>query len=422
MKRLLETRTLLPIIGFATALLFGTLVYPILEPDFHASLSTDGHDRLGLGLYHDGTVSFYPSTEKSVMRGPVYPVIVAAAVAVGGEANLRWSILVLQGLMHALTVLVGALIAGELTGGEGRVRDRTERITGLLIALHPFPLWYLTRVMVEPVSILLCTTVMLFALRFARAGRLHQGLALGIATGLAILTKSTYLLLLPLLPILLGLSRPRSGGIPSVGGILLCTLLLPSLIVLPWTLRNVALTGSVIPVHILDGVNFAVGDFFVRELSSSPLGYAPIVERFKYPGLPGGLAEIMEMTPEESVAYDRGMRRRSLEGYAADPLFLGQKIALQSITFWTIGSRPIVTIVIGGMQLVLLGILCAAAIRLVRKDGPFGPMMIPVWSLVAYWLAHTPLYAIARFSVVWVPVMVAYGVWWWMERSVGRKV
>lgn len=409
MNRIIRSRYILPSVGFLVAILFGTLLYPVVEPDFHRSLSTDGHDRLGLGLYHYDTLSFYPAKEPTVMRGPIYPVVVATAITVGGEGQLRWSILILQALMHAVSVTLGARIVTELAGRHGMPRDRLATLAGLIIAIHPFPLWYVTRVVVEPLSIMLCTAIALLLLVFSRTGLLFHGILLGIAVGLAALTKSTYVLFIPLIPLLLWLHR-RDEHFSSPGRITFATLLLPLLIISPWTLRNWVMTDAIVPVHILDGVNLAVGDHFVEHFGSSPLGYAPIVERFRYPGLPQGLAGMMEMNATESVVYDRRLRQRSLERYAEDPLFLVRKIAVQTVTFWTVGSRPVVTLLIGGMQLALLLVVLLVAGRLIRRHGVFAAPLIPLWLLLAYWLAHTPLYAIGRFSVVWVPVMVAYGV------------
>ncbi len=414
MKRFLQRTYTIPLLGLLAALLFATVIHPRIAADFNSSLSTDGHDRLGLGIHHYDSLTFYPAHVPTVLRGPAYPVVVSTALTLGGEGNLRWSIIILQSLMHAVTVFLTMRMARELFALGPRVTTGPVILAGSLVAFHPFLIWYVARVVVEPTSIMLCTALLLLILRFSRTGYVLAGLLLGITMGLAGLTKSTYLIFIPLFPLLLLLYN-RRHRFASVGRILTATILLPILLIIPWTLRNYAITETFIPVHVLDGVNFAVGDFFVDELHTSPLGFAPIVDRFNYPGLEGGLSDMMVMDPKESVAYDRELRNRSLQRYAENPLFLLEKISIQSLTFWTVGSRPLVTIVIGSMQLLLLAAVIMGAIRLWRSEGPLGRRILPLWSILFYWMAHLPLYAIGRFSVVLVPSMVVYGVWWWSE-------
>ena len=421
MRRLLERTLTIPLLGLVAALTFGSVIYPMIGPSMNHGLSTDGHDRLGLGLYHHGVLSFYPSTEPTVLRGTVYPSLVETAITLGGENNLGTTILILQALMHAITVLLAMRFMRQLLEIGPRKSTTPVLVAGILVALHPYLLWYLARVVVEPVSIMLCTALLLLILRFSRTGYVLAGLLLGIVTGLSILTKSTYILFLPLIPLLLLLYR-RANRFASTGRILLSTLLLPILIVFPWTLRNYAKTDAFIPVHILDGVNFAVGDHFVESLPSDPLGYGLSAERFRYPGLERGLAELMEMPAAETVEYDRSLRRTSLDRYRDDPLFLVKKVALQSITFWTHGSKPLVTVVVGGVQLVALALTVLAGIRLIRREGYFSRRVLPLWGMLLFWLAHTPLYAIGRFSVVLLPVMLVYSVWWWSERGSERAL
>ena len=417
--RLLQRTYTIPLLGLLAALIFATVIHPEIAGEFNPTLSTDGHDRLGLGIHHYDSLTFYPAHVPTVLRGPAYPVVVSTALTLGGEGNMRWSVIILQALMHAITVVLTMRMVRELFRLGPKVMTLPVVVAGLIVAFHPFPIWYVARVVVEPTSIMLCSAILLLILRFSRSGYVLAAILLGLTTGLAALTKSTYLIFVVLIPLLLLLYR-RTEKFASVGRILTATVLLPLLLILPWTLRNYSITDTFIPVHVLDGVNFAVGDFFVDELPTSPLGFAPIVERFDYPGLENGLSDMMEMEPAESVAYDRSLRDRSLSRYGEDPLFLFRKIAVQSVTFWTVGSRPLVTIVIGTLQILLLVGVVLAGVRLWRSGGGLGRRMLPLWCMLAYWIVHTPLFAIGRFSVVLIPAMVPYAVWWWFDRRQKR--
>ena len=396
----------LSLFAVVVALLFSLLIYQQIASPLDNMLSGDGHDRLGFGLYHDRTLSFYPSTEPTVMRGPVYPLLVAFSL-LPGTGFYPWPLIFLQAILHGLTVLLTCRIAQMLTFSHKRML-----LCGLIAALHPFLLWYVGRVIVEPLSIVLFTltsyTLLVAGTRPSTRSYLWLGLTLGVAT----LTKGVYLAPALATPLLLLISRKGSKDRLQfpVARLLLIPLATFALVV-PWTIRNYRLTGAIIPVHILDGVNFAVGDHFAEGFASSPLAYAPIINTFVYPDYGSdGVKYLMEADAVETVEYDRQLRDRSLERYRHDPSFLLKKMGLQAFTFWTLGSRKIVTIVIGGMQLLLLLLTIRGGIGITRRDRLFSPLMLPLWLALLYFIVHLPLYAIGRFSVVLVPTMIAYGI------------
>ena len=303
--------------AFVVALIFSLLIYPQLGSPLESTLSADGHDRLGFGIYHYGTLSFYPSTEPTVMRGPIYPLLVAGSLLFG-KSLYPYPLIILQALLHALTTLLTYRIVKELSG-----TSRHALLAGFIVAAHPFLLWYIGRVVVEPLTISLFTLLALRLLSYNDKPNFQQGLLLGIVLGIAALAKGIFLVFVIALPILLALTgrqeRKMNGetsntsmkrGFASSKTLLLVPLTSLCLI-LPWTLRNSQLTNSLVPVHILDGVNFAVGDHLSERFTSSPLAYAPIINTFVYPEHPGGANELMELEANETVRYDRSLRAHS---------------------------------------------------------------------------------------------------------------
>ena len=382
----------------------------ITSGDAVAIRSVDGIDRLGRGLQESGVLSFYPNRLETVLRGPVYPAVVAGAM-VAGQTLYPFLLLLFHAIFHGLTVLCVVRLVRELSSGgsDGRSDDRSDRravIAGLIVAFHPLLLMYAGRAMIEPLSILLFTAAMLAAVRAARHGRAGDFASLGLLIGLAALTKGVFLVLL-FLPLLVYLFRDRAVTVRRAGLKYASTLLLALLVIGPWTWRNHYVSGSIVPVQILDGVNVAVGDHLAEHWDASPLAYGPIVDGFPYPDFRGTSVDMMAVPAGVAVAYDREMRARALERYRAEPSFLLKKLALQSVTFWGLWSSLTATLFAGGMQVVLLLLFLWAGHRIRRDGGWRDRRLIPFWSVWLYVLPHLPLFAIGRYSVVLIPAMIA---------------
>jgi hypothetical protein len=76
--------------------------------------------------------------------------------------------------------------------------------------------------------------------------------------------------------------------------------------------------------------------------------------------------------------------------------------------FWSLGSTPFVSIFTIVLQLPLLYFFIRSAVRWIKRDGPFCAACIPLWLVVVYFVIHLPVYALARFSVVFIPTMLAF--------------
>src|SRR5512140_640034 len=59
------------------------LLYPEVAGSLNNKITTDRYDELGLGLYHNGTLSFYPDPQPTVLRAPLYPALLAAVFTLG---------------------------------------------------------------------------------------------------------------------------------------------------------------------------------------------------------------------------------------------------------------------------------------------------------------------------------------------------
>ena len=265
---------------------------------------------------------------------------------------------------------------------------------------------------------LLFTTLLLLE----QTGRkTKNALALGILIGLAALTKGVYLLFLLLIPIALVLFSKASTARDRSWSSGLTVTLAAVMVIAPWTVRNAFVSDRFVPVHILVGVNLAVGDHLTEELTDSPFAYGPIIDRFEYPLLDGQPFDMMTNTATRTVDYDRSLMVRSVDRYRDHPLFLAKKMSLQLLTFWALGSRLEITLVLGLLQSVLLFGAMAGFVAIRRDEGWRAVRLVPLLLVLVFWLAHAPLYAIGRFSIVLVPTLAAYCCWWFFEVRTGDR-
>ncbi|MEP7029252.1 MAG: glycosyltransferase family 39 protein, partial [Candidatus Eisenbacteria bacterium] len=173
--------------------------------------------------------ALYPTT----FRPPLMPALTAAVYAVFGPHYVLS--LLLQIALSALTVPLASRLARETLGGPAAL------LTAPLVALWPTLAFLSTTLGTETLTILLTAAALLLAVRtFARGGA-ALALAAGAGLGLAALARPTALPLAAVLALgLVGLApRPLARrGLDAallVLGLLFC--------VLPWTLRNHAVTG-----------------------------------------------------------------------------------------------------------------------------------------------------------------------------------
>ena len=393
----------LPLLFAASAALLAALcsflIYPEVAGQLNNRITTDRYDELGLGVYHNGTLSFYPDPEPTVLRGPVYPYLLAGVFSLG-EQLLPFSLQVVQAILHGLTCLLSYYIGKALCG------PRRAPVVALLAAVHPYLLWYAGRMVIETVSILLFTLIVFCVLRLLAKPTLIRAMLTGIAIGAGVLCKSTYLPFLFLVPLLLYFSRPRRASFMHA----LLVAVFSIATIAPWIVRNHEASGRWGVVQALTGYNFYVGDRFSERYLESPLSYATIIARTDFSKMDEGLPDQVRQArgARREVLQDEWLFKMSLDRYWREPGFLIAKIAANAAMFWSLGSTPFVSIFTIVLQLPLLYFFIRSAVRSIKRDGPFCAACIPLWLVVVYFVIHLPVYALARFSVVFIPTMLAF--------------
>jgi 4-amino-4-deoxy-L-arabinose transferase-like glycosyltransferase len=397
-NRPLAACALIAKLAFLLALAFVILIYPLTGSSAGAVLDPDDYGPLGFGVWKSGTLSYYPGTDPSIFRGPLYPTLMAAALAVSGGA---WptGIQIVQALLFAGTGLLVFQIARTLWN------TRVALLAQLTTAMHPLLIWYTSRIWIETLLAFLFTAVVAAFVAVAQKPTTLRVAVAGVLLGVSALGKSIFVPLFITVPLLLIWLRAVPVRSAVAVGIIAAG------VVCPWTIRNYRLTGTFIAVHSGVGAPLSEGDTRIMYLSQSPLGFERLFEihRERLNKILDASEELQQATPRWrfEMTHDRVLLRESLKLYASEPLFLLKKIALNGVLFWVHSQTPTKTLILIVLQLPLLIFGGIQAFRMRRRRDIRSAVLL----LVAFVFAvHLPIEAQARYSAALIPVLLPFAV------------
>lgn len=387
------------VIAFCTSLSFIFVIYPQIAEPLNAPLDTDRYGELGFALWRYGTLAYYPDKEPTVNRGPLYPAIIAATLAVTNG----WypaGVQIVQAMFFTATCLLLFWMGTKL------FHRNIAIVAAAVASFHPFLIWYTSRIWVETVGTFIFTAIVALVVLVWMNPSSTRGFSLGCVLGTAALLKPVFLPMTFVLPPLLRFASHQQLKNKHLALMFLGALLVVS----PWTVRNWNLTGKFISVSLLFGYNLERGDTYVKNYLKAPFS---IHELWKF-----GMEELqgLEKTiPTElprarrEVMQDSIQTARQISGYLSSPTFLVKKIVMNAWMFWTLGDSTLKSAAIMVMQLSLL-VCFVFGMRYALRLGQNKQLHLLILSLtVIYYATHLPIMAVARFSVVLVPIMLLYG-------------
>lgn len=383
-------------LGIGLALIFCFIFYPRIAVSYHAVLDPDGFGILGEQLWKIGTLSYTEDEGPTINRGPLYPFLIAWIYSMADRANPQF-IQAFQSLLFGITCALTVWLCCKLGNASGL-------IAGLLVAFHPFVIWYTSRIWVESLAVALFTAITALSIGWLQRPGFGKTLTLGILLGVAALTKGVFLLFAFSVPLLLAL-WPRSR-LPYHQP--LVVFISAMLVISPWTYRNYRLTRAFIPVHVNSGFAAALGNTFVDNFPHTGLQLGALHDagtqyiRQHVPSMPKeGRRWQADLFEELSCL---ALARQRIQN---SPLFLAKKIALNALFFWTLSDTRVKSLVVASLQLPLFGFWLLASWKVFKRDGPRDLKLLPSVMVMIYYLAHLPIIACARYSTVIVPTMIA---------------
>ncbi len=206
------------------------------------------------------SIEFLGASGRTSQQAPVYPLVVAAAYAVGGVETPR-ALLILevgQCLLGGLLVWGVIRLVREVAPG----RPRMERLAGLVVAIHPTLVYAATHVQVAGLGAALLVWTLALGYR-AGAGRRTRDAAFAGAL-LALLALTDPILSLAIVGIGLAVLERNRGLIPSIT-LMAVTLAVALAGVSPWLIRNARVHGELVPIKSTFGYAFWQGNCSLSE-------------------------------------------------------------------------------------------------------------------------------------------------------------
>jgi len=388
-------------LALGLSLLFSLVIYPKLAGPYDAVLDPDGYGSIGRGIWTYGEFCYIEDKGVTVFRGPVYPYFLAATLFI---SNGSWpqAAQITQCVFFGATCLLVYFMAGRMWGA------KVGGWAGLVCAVHPLLIWYTSRIWIDSLLSFLFTLLMLSVLLLYERPVLMRAVFVGITLGICILAKSNFIPIALVLTFMLLVER-----IISIQHAI-SILLVAGLLVLPWTLRNYYVTGTLIPVHIGAGVNVSEGDTRAEHASEYPLEFGPIFEQYHKPKLQhivdtSGVISDENPRWKNEVDIDRVLVKESFDRYRRDPSFLAWKVGYNTWQYWIGSQTKLKTIVVTILQVPLLLLFAIGIAKGLRS--PLSRLVLTQLAVImVYYVLHLPMEGQARYSLALLPTMVGFAV------------
>jgi len=188
---------------------------------------------------------FSPLRDPQVFHPPLYLYVLGGlSAAFGGLAAVQWAQALLGALLAPLLYRLGSAAYGERAG----------LVAAGFAAFYPELVWYAAHFWSEVVFVTLLWWGLERLVAADEASTRWPPLAAGALFGLAALARETVLLFVPLVALWLFWHRPSGARRAAI------FVLAVAAVVLPWTLRNYAVTGAFVPVATRGSFNLWLGN------------------------------------------------------------------------------------------------------------------------------------------------------------------
>ena len=386
--RRITPQTYLFVLAVSVSLVFSQVIYPRIESSWNANIDPDGFGQLARNIYHgkgfvydDGT-----TVAPALNHAPLYPYLIASLyVLVGRESFVV--VQIAQAFCHGMLTIIVLLLARRMFD------NRVALVAQFASAVYPMLIWYTSRIWVETIDTLAVCGLILLLTRFYENPTIGRSAFVGLALGIAVLTKGVVFPFLILIPIFLAVDK-KWHHLKRTTAMFLCTFAVIS----PWTIRNYLVSGEIVPTHTSLGPNLMQGDAVARYWLQSPLA-ALELQRLGQRSIDSVLSGSGHtMTDAEG---DRLLTATSLSWNRDHPLIAIKRICINGLTFWYLSESPAKSIFLGLLQLPLIISLIVATRLCWRRI----PLVRPAVLFIAYyWIVHMLIIGWARYSLPIVPL------------------
>lgn len=379
------------------ALVSSWVIFPVLSRDSGREIVYDEFDAIAWNLTQ-GKGFRADHGEETVVRGPVYPLFLAAIYHVAG-GRAFWAVQLVQALLGGLTVWLTFILARRL------FEERVALLAALFMALHPLLLWFSSRIYIESFATALFLSACVLIDRFIVRRTWPMALAAAAGIALCMLTKQVFVIMLPVVFVLL--VGARAGIIRAAAWTALIGALSAALIA-PWSMRNYQVSGQFVPVHATLGFSLLAGHYSAAMLGESPLSFLPANDRaiamFDDVTLEEGLppAHWPYRSQREELDVDRAALRHFVKLYGGDPIQFAIISSIRFAQFWYLAATPLASAVM--LALTLVSFYLSFIACLTRRFAY--SLLFPVAFLSVFAAAHALIIGWARYSIPVQPLLM----------------
>lgn len=380
---------------FALVLILRAAI-PFVAHDGLRNRDPDGYWRLAKNLWKYDT--FGTEYVPTAYRPPLYPILLAPAVALGENAWLAIAAL------HAVMGLLSLLLIWDLARD---LAPEAAWLAALLVAWDPILVRWSAEIMTETLATFLAILFWLWCMRAAKG--VISALVTGIVTGMAALTRPTFLAVLPAAVLLAYFTaRTRSRGV-LYGGLLL---LGSGVLLVPWWLRNERAFHRFVPATTHGGYTLYLGNNpeFYAHLDQHGWHRPWSSEQFD--------RQVIERrhtaTLSNEVDHDRAEYALAWQAIRAAPLAFARACLFRLSRLW--GAMPrstspeetvaagIARWTIGGYYTAVL-LLAVAGLAALLRHGPPADWLPGLLLLACFTLVHSVFWSDMRMRAPLVPVV-----------------
>jgi 4-amino-4-deoxy-L-arabinose transferase-like glycosyltransferase len=354
-----------------------------------ADLGTDTYKEIAENLVRGNGFVSSPGKPSTMMSGymkrePVYPLLLSGILSVTGELTPVVLCLV-QTLLCVLSCYLLYRLAARV------FEERTARIVCFIYALHPISFWYTSRFASEMIAVPVLLLSLLAVERFFRKFMGLAALQVGLLLGVAALTKSAYVILLPLVLLFAAVRSRQKVSQFLVAGLIVVSSFagVHSL----WLVRNYTISGEIVPFTTMNGVIFFVGNGIVEQFDVKRLTAGGEPERSAdtlYRSVQADIASKQHdlSLPRLEAQTDRELGKMARQLVLTKPAFFVRKVLTGIIFIWFVSDSTAKSLGWGAFQVPLL-VLAIVGIYRQRK-----------WSLTTQFLLVFAVVFLLAYAMV----------------------
>ena len=225
---------------------------------------------------------------------------------------------------------------------------------------------------------------------------------LGVISGLLILNKSVFLVLLFLLPPLIWFVYKNKYYIKRS----IFSLIIALLIMTPWSIRNYVVSRRFIPVQTLTGFNFWY-DFTLDRNRDDILSQGNLFKTFY--GAPVILPDGKEYKPyaldaKSDALYDSQLVSRAIKWCIHNPLKFLLKVVDNIFSFWYFTESPFKMLIAGFFSLLFLTLSVRGSFKLIKTNFREHTIFL-IGIILLINLIYSPVLAVFRYSLTTYPLL-----------------